>query len=284
MDVNLKDQVVYVAALGNNTLEVADLNSGKIIRSLTGLDEPQGVGYISQQQEIFVANGGNGDGYFYDAHRFTKTGSIHLGSDADDVRYDSVENRVYVGYGQGGMAIIDAKTHKLISNIKLPGHPESFQVDKKLNRLYVNIPDAKMVGVIDLKTASFVARWTKSNLTANFPMAVDPQLHRVFVGYRHPARLVVLDGRTGKDISTMAMAGDADDLYYNSKTSEIYASGGDGYLSVYQQQGQGTYKQVANMLTRKGARTSLFIPQQQLLVVAAPAGSSKPASLIVYKE
>src|SRR5215831_229522 len=73
LDVNLKDQLVYVAALGNNTLEVADLRSGKILHSIKGLDEPQGVGYIPQHEEIFVANGGNGDCYFYNARSFEKT-------------------------------------------------------------------------------------------------------------------------------------------------------------------------------------------------------------------
>src|SRR5258708_5690203 len=82
LDVNLKDKIVYVAALGNNTLEIADITSGKIIYSIKGLDEPQGVAYIPQQQEIFVANGGNGDCYFYNAHSFEKTATVHLSSDA----------------------------------------------------------------------------------------------------------------------------------------------------------------------------------------------------------
>ena len=72
MDINLRDQVVYVAALGNNTVEVVDLRNGHLINSIKGLDEPQGVGYIPQHGEIFIANGGNGDCYFYDAHTFEK--------------------------------------------------------------------------------------------------------------------------------------------------------------------------------------------------------------------
>src|SRR5258708_32671447 len=102
LDVDLKDGVVYVAALGNNTLEVVDLAKGQLIHSIGGLDEPQGVGYIPQTQEIIVANGGSGDCYFYNARTFEKVATVRLGSDADDVRYDSSERKIYVGYGNGG--------------------------------------------------------------------------------------------------------------------------------------------------------------------------------------
>src|SRR5437773_1444789 len=63
MDVNLKSNIVYVAALGNNSVEVVDIMRGTVLHSIKGVDEPQGVAYLPQQQEIFVANGGNGDCY-----------------------------------------------------------------------------------------------------------------------------------------------------------------------------------------------------------------------------
>jgi len=283
MEVNLKDQVLYVAALGNNTLETVDLRNGKIIHSIKGLDEPQGIGYSPQTKEIFIANGGSGDCYFYNAQDFEKVATIHLASDADDVRYDSVEKKIYVGYGEGGIAVIDAGTHKQIGDVKLPAHPESFQLDKKLNLLFVNLPNANMVGVIDLKQLKLIDKWERNSPTANFQMALDTIQHRVFVGYRHPATLIVLDGKTGKEISSNKMVGDADDLYYDKETAEVLVSGGDGHISIFQQQGKDIFKQIANIQTSNGARTSLFIAQLKIFVVAARATSSKPASILVYK-
>ena len=134
LDVDLKHQIVYVAALGNNSVEVIDLKLGKLIHTIRGLDEPQGIGYIPQNEEVFVANGGNGDGYFFSTKNFQKIATVHMGSDADDVRYDSADRKLYVGYGSGGIAIINADNHQLINNIKLPAHPESFQLDRSLGR------------------------------------------------------------------------------------------------------------------------------------------------------
>jgi hypothetical protein len=114
-------------------------------------------------KELLVANGGNGDCYFYNVRTFEKTGSIHLHSDADDVRYDSNAKKLYVGYGEGGVAVIDAATHKQLSDIKMPAHPESFQIDHALSRLYVNLPDAKMVAEVDLVRQTIIGKWERAD-------------------------------------------------------------------------------------------------------------------------
>jgi DNA-binding beta-propeller fold protein YncE len=271
---------VYVAALGNNSVEAVDLRNGKVIHSIKNLDEPQGVCYIPQHKELFVANGGSGDCYFYNAHSFEKLATIALGSDADDVRYDSADRKIYVGYGAGGIAIINADSHQQIADIKLPGHPESFQIDKKLHLLFVNVPDAHMVAVIDLTQLKLINKWVRSAPAANFPMALDTARHRVFIGYRHPSKLIVIDGKTGQEITANTMAGDADDLYYDSGTAKIFVSGGDGYISIFQQKGAAIYTQIANIATSKGARTSLFVPELKLFVLAAPGSKAK---MLVYK-
>ncbi|GAC1418241.1 MAG: hypothetical protein NVS9B7_05840 [Flavisolibacter sp.] len=282
MDVNLKSGIVYVAALGNNSLEIVDLAKGKVLHSIKGLDEPQGVAYIPQKQEIIVANGGNGDCYFYNAHTFEKTGTLHLGSDADDIHYDSASQLIYVGYGNGGISVIDALKHQPIGNIKLPAHPENFQLDQKLEELFVNVPDAQMIAVIDLAHSRLLTQWSTGSLRANFPMAIDPVNHYVFVGYRHPAKLVVLDGKMGGQSSSSDMAGDVDDLFFEGKNAMIYASGGSGYISIYKWQ-EKNLKQVANIATKAGARTSLLIPQLNIFISAERLSSNSPAQLKLYR-
>ena len=283
LDIDLKEQVLYVAALGNNTVEVVNLLNGKVVHSITDLDEPQGVCYIPQTHEIFVANGGSGDCYFYNAATFEKRATIHLASDADDVRYDSAERKIYVGYGTGGIAVINADTHLQIGDVKLPGHPESFQLDKDLNRLFVNVPDAHMIAVIDLTQLKLINKWVRNSPTANFPMAIDTSRHQVFIGYRHPSKLMILDGKTGQEINTSNMIGDADDLYYYNNKTEIFVSGGDGAIGIYQQDNTTAYKQVANISTSSGARTSLLCAELKLFILAARASSGNPAEILLYK-
>jgi hypothetical protein len=114
-------------------------------------------------------------------------------------------------------------------------------------------------------------------------MAVDSIRHRVFVGYRHPARLIVFDGVSGKELNNMPMAGDADDLYYESKSNMIYVSGGSGSISIFKENDGNNFQHISNIPTRNGARTSLLIPQLNLFVVAERADSGKSADLLIYR-
>lgn len=280
IDADKKNQIIYLAALGNNSLEVVDLKNGKRINSIKGLDEPQGVCYVPATNEVMVANGGSGNCIFYNAENYSKTATINLGSDADDVRYDSTGKKIYVGYGDGGIAIIDAIKHQKIADLKLSAHPEGFQLDKHPDRLFVNVPDAKEIAVIDLKTLSVVDKW-KTKYSANFPMAVDENHHIVFIGYRHPGKLVAINAVTGKIISETELVGDTDDLFFDEYTNKIYASGGGGYINVFSFR-NAAFTKISNIPVRSGARTSLLISSYNLFILAERANGDKDAQLDVF--
>jgi YVTN family beta-propeller protein len=283
LDIDVQDQLIFVAELGNNTVEVADLKTGKVLHTITGLSEPQGLAYIPKHHELFVANGGTGECLFYSTTNWQKTASIKYDDDADDARYDAGADQIYVGYGSGGIGIINAATHQKIADVPLPAHPESFQLDAGANRLWVNLPGSGMIGVIDIKQHKLINKWKRLLPRANFPMAYDAGQHRIIVGYRVPATLKVLDSNTGKEIFSSGMAGDADDLYWNDKTKQILVSGGSGSVDVFKQTGSTTYKEVANIPTRDGARTSLWVPELRLFILAARATGGHEAALLVYK-
>jgi len=280
MDADVEKQLVFVSALGNNSLEMVDIKNGKHISSIKKLSEPQGVIFIPQTNEIMVANGGNGSCQFYNAESLQTAGRIELGSDADDIRYDSVDKKIYVGYGSGGLAVIDPVKHQKTADIKLPGHPEGFQLDKALEKIFVNVPDANQIDVIDQKSAEVIANW-KTEYNANFPMAIDESSHIIFIGYRHPAKLVAIDENTGKTVAVADLIGDADDLYYDSQSKKIYASGGSGAINIYLFE-KPAFKQIANIVTRPGARTSMLIPTMNIFILAERATGDEPAQLRIY--
>lgn len=283
IDEDTLHQIAYISALGNNTLEVVDLKAGRLIHTIHGLSEPQGVAYLPDQHQIFVANGGNGDCYFFDASTFHKTSTLHLSSDADDVRYDPSSRVIYVGYGQGGIALIDAITHQEVGTIALPVHPESFQFDASAHNIYVNLPDARLVGVADLVHRTLTKRWRRLIPESNFPMALDARGHRLFIGYRVPARLMVLNSRNGEAVSELPMTGDADDMYFDPQSKRLYVSGGGGQIDIFQQVNANSYQQIAEIPTRPGARTSLLVPSQSLFLLAERAESGKPAQVLLYR-
>ena len=112
-----------------------------IVFVITALAEPQGVIFIPQPNRIFVSNSQDGSVNIFDAISFSFIKKIKLSSgDADNMRYDSSNKLVYIGYGQGSLGIINATNYNIVGDIKLTGHPESFQIEEQ-NRPIVQNPE-----------------------------------------------------------------------------------------------------------------------------------------------
>ncbi|HEX5482716.1 MAG TPA: YncE family protein [Terriglobia bacterium] len=286
-DVDLGGHRLFMSALGNSTLEVFDLDTHKLIHTVRGLHEPQGVTYATQSHRIFVANAGDGTCRIFDGSTFRLLNLVHFPSDADDTRYDPAARRVIVGYGDdgnAGLGILDGSTGKLLGTIKLPGHPESFQLEESEPLIFVNIPTAgNIIGVVDRSDRKIVATWTLDGARDNFPMALDEKGHRLFITCRSPAELLVLDAQSGKIIARVPCVGDADDMWYDAARKRIYISGGEGFISVISQEDVNHYRRIAQIKTVPGARTSCFVSQRDRLYLAVQRHGNQPAELRIYK-
>ena len=277
---------LFVAALENGTLEVVDLKSGKRVEQVGGLQEPQGVDYVPGSHRLIVSEGGRGFADIYDARALKLVNRVELGSDPDNVRYDPATARAYVGYGGGAgaaLGVIDLKTDTQVADIKLSSHPESFQLEKNGERIFVNVPDSREVAVVDRNKGSVVATWPIRGTSENFPMALDEADHRLFVGTWSPPRLLVLDTETGKTVANLGSVGDADDIFYDAKAKRIYVSGGDGAIRVFAQKDANHYESLGEVSTAEGARTSLFVAESGRLYVAVPDYGGQQAAIRVYE-
>jgi DNA-binding beta-propeller fold protein YncE len=282
LDVDVKGQRLFVAALGNNTVEVLDLQKGERTQTLRGFNEPQGIRFLPTSNTLVVANGGDGAISFWDASSFKQLKTDRFGGDADNVRYDPAGHRVYVGYGNGALAVRDEKGERL-GDIPLGGHPESFQLDTAVGRAYVNVPARQEIVVVDLNKMSVLARWPVQSASANYPMALDGERHRLFVVTRKPAHLLVYDTEGGKLVSTLKAGGDCDDVFYDAARRRIYASFGEGTVMAYEQQDSDHYQVIATVPTAAGARTSFFSTDLRQLYVAVPRRGNPSAEVRVYQ-
>jgi hypothetical protein len=278
-----KAQRLFLAALGNNSLEIIGLREGRRLQSIAGMKKPCGVAYIALKNWVVVANGDDGTVRIYDAGNYQPKQIIPGFDDADNLRYDRVADLLYVGYGKGGIGIVQASTAEVLSMIKLKAHPESFQLDEGAQSLFVNVPDAKQITVLNLKKREVMGSWPLEHFQANFPMALDGANHRLFVGCRRPARLLVLDAQSGKTVTDLPMAGDTDDLFYDAKRHRIYVSCGEGFIDTFAQQDADHYQALERLPTAAGARTSFFSPELDLLALAVPHQGKQAAEVRVYQ-
>src|SRR5216683_4545866 len=281
--VDIGAQRLYVAALGNNTVEVLDLKSGSHVKSLPGFREPQGIAVVPDAKLVAVANG-QGEGLqFIDASDYRSTKAVRLGEDSDNVRYDLAGKRLLVGFGGGALAAVSPADGKVLGEAKLSGHPESFQLERSGSRVFVNVPTADHIAVVDRAAMKVIATWPVAGAKANFPMALDEANHRLFVGCRRPAKVLMYDTTTGKESGSFDIVGDTDDLFYDATRKRLYVSGGQGYLDVFQEQGASGFTRVAHVATAAGARTSLFVPEQSRLYLAVPHRGNQKAEIRIYE-
>jgi YVTN family beta-propeller protein len=277
-----KNQRLFVAGLGNNSVEIIDPAKGHVVDRITNLKTPQGIAVTLDGTRIAVANDADGSCRIYDGTSLNQLHSVDLQDDADNVRYDAVKKLFWVGYGTGGLAAIDPQSGKVLQNIKLDGHPESFQLESSGKRMFVNVPGAGHIAVVDREKNEVIARWPLTGVAANFPMALDEGHHRLFVGCRKPAKLLVLDSESGKSVATLDIVGDTDDLFCNAANHRIYVIGGAGRIDTILQTDADTYRLSSSVETAPGARTGLFVASAGRLYVAVPHRGSQQAEIRVF--
>jgi DNA-binding beta-propeller fold protein YncE len=284
MAVDLPTHRLFVVALGNNTVEVIDLHTKRLIKSLTDLREPQGLLLVPETRQLIVTNGESAFARIYDSVTLEPLKDIRLKEDNDNIRYDPDSKLGYIGCGVGSggaLAVVDTTTDALLGEIALSGHPESFQLERRGKRIFVNVPLAHKIEVVDREKKNVVEAWSVS-ARGNFPMALDEEHARLFVGTRSPEKFLVQDTGSGRVVAELDSARDADDIFYDNDTHRIYVSGGEGFVFVFEQINPNQYRLLDKVATRRGARTSLFVPEWQTLFLALPMGDDGNAEIRAY--
>ncbi|HVJ30510.1 MAG TPA: YncE family protein [Gammaproteobacteria bacterium] len=276
-------QRLFVAALGNDTVEVLDTTRNAHLKSLPGFHEPQGIAVASDFGAVAVANGDTGTLQLLDAETFATRWTVEVGGDADNVRYDAAAKQLYVA-AVGGLYRVDPESRKVTKAIAIDGHPESFQLEAGGNRVYANLPGvvSSQVVVGDREAGTVVARWSSLGCRSNYPMALDEMTMRVFIGCRSPARLAALDSRSGNVATSVEIVGDTDDLFSDAARQRIYVIGGEGFVDVLQRRGE-TIERAGRVGTRAGARTGLWVAATSRLYVSVPARDTQGAEVRVFE-
>jgi DNA-binding beta-propeller fold protein YncE len=282
MAVDLVRQRVFVAELGNNSVGIVVLQKREAIQTISGLLEPQGLGYLPATDSLYIANAGDGSVRVFAGANYAAAGRIDLGEDADNIRVDAAAGQIVVGYGSGGLAAIDARTLQRMADIPLPVHPEGFQLDPASSQVFVNLPKAHAIAAADRRSGKLTASWPVTIAGDNFPLALRRDAGQILTVFRNPAKLAAFSTKDGTLLASADVCGDADDLFFDPKRQRVYVSCGEGFLDVLDAK-ESAYGHVTRIATAPGARTSLFVPELDRLLLAVRAEAQQPASIWVFR-
>ena len=280
MAVDLAGQRLFLNAEDNNTTEVIDLAAGKLTHTITDVTEPKWPVYRPELHRLYIANG-NGNVRVLDADSYATQRTIAFKEKANNLRFDAKTGELFVGVGKkfGAIGVVDTRTDKITAEIPLANFPKQFEVEGNL--IYVNVPEANHVAVVDRKKQAVIATWPVEAAKGNIPMGFDRARHRLFIGCE-PGKLAVLDSSNGKQVAVLDIAPEPDGVYYDAQRRLIYISCGDGSLDVVRQTDADHYEFAGRVPTAKGAATSLFVPERNQLFLAVPQRDGQTAELRVY--
>jgi DNA-binding beta-propeller fold protein YncE len=290
LGVDVGTRRLFLAALEKGSIEVVDLESGKIARSLPGFAKPQGVQFVPELNKLFIASGKDGAVKTLDGTTLalTNTATVSLGADA--IGYDARAKEIYVGSGggdagkeRGDLTIFDAVSGKQVAALTTDAHAGGSIAESRGPRMFVLVPEKGQVVVLDRKSRAELAKWTVPGIEKNVAMDLDEAGQRIFLGVRSPASIVVLDSSSGRVVANVPTVATLDGLSYDPATRRIYTTGGEGFLDVTQQLDADRYERIARIPTGPVARTSLFVPQWRRLYVAVPRDKERGAELRVFE-
>ena len=272
---------IFVAGTDAGTVEVVDVQQELHVGTIRGLKEPQGLLYLAPLKRLFASNGGSGELSIFDASTFAQVGSVSFASDADNLRAGPRGRRIYAAWGRGALGVVEAESGRSLATLALGAHPEGFELDRAGERAYVNLADGR-IAVLEVATGRVVATWKAKGMSGNYPLALDEAAGRLFIGYRRPSAVGVLDASDGRLVARLEAPADADDLFYDGERGRVYVTGGGGKLFVIERVAGDRFRIAARLSTGRGARTSLWVPGWSRLAVAVPARGGRPAEVRLY--
>jgi DNA-binding beta-propeller fold protein YncE len=280
MAIDVRRNRLFVAETENNSVAVIDLIANKKVRSITALSRPQGLGYVPSTDTLYIANGTDGTVRLFNGDSLSEIERLALGTDADNIRVDLATKSVLVAHGTGALTSIDISTRRTTRELPLKTHPESFQQDELTKQIFINDPVNEAIVVASVPFGAITATWPVGS-GGNFPMALDENGRRILVGFRRPATLGAFSMDDGAMVARIELCSDADDMFVNTKTKQLYVTCGEGILDVFDIR-ETSYPRIARIPTAQGARTSLFVPELERLFVAAPASQKELATIWIF--
>ena len=286
--VDLDANRLFIAATSDHSVEVMELKAGRVTESLTGVSKPHGLAWVPATGRLYAADGTQGDLKIFAGSPLNQAKSVKLSGDADDMVYDAKSKLLYVGHGGGdaanpaGVAVIDTTNQTVVANLPVATHPEGLEIDNTNDRIFVNVAENAEVVVIDGTSHTQTASWKLTRAKDNVPLAYDEEHQVLFVACRAPARLLVVDGKSGGELADLPSDAGADDLFYDPALHRIYLIAGSGAVDVYEIDGGKTVRAMGIIHTSPGAKTGLLVPSQHALFVGAPATEGKQAQILHY--
>lgn len=233
---------------------VMDTDTYAIVGDIPDTEGVHGVALATDLGRGFTSNGGTNTVTIFDLKTLKTLGTAPTGNGTDGILYDPASKRVFTFNGRAGSStVIDAEKGTVVGTIELGGRPE-FAVADGEGHIYNNLEDKSIELEIDSRTLKILNQWPLAPCESPSGLAIDKEHRRLFAGC-HNRMMAILNADTGKVVATVPIGQGVDANRFDPDTKLAFSSNGDGTLTVVHEDSPDKYTVVANVATKRGART-----------------------------
>jgi DNA-binding beta-propeller fold protein YncE len=235
-------------------VDVVNVDTEAKLEPITGLEGVHGVAFAYDRGRGYISNGRGNSVTVFDLKTNKVLGEIKLAEqNPDAILYDKFSDRVFTFNGRSANATaIDAATEKVVGTVDLGGKPEFAQTDGQ-GTIFVNNEDTSEVVAFDARKLAVVKRWSIAPGEGPSGLAIDLKNKRLFSVCDE--LMVVSDYENGKVVTTVPIGRGPDATRFDPETGLVFASCGEGVLTVIRQESADKYTVVESVPTARGART-----------------------------
>jgi DNA-binding beta-propeller fold protein YncE len=251
---------------GNNSLDVFDLDAGKLIQHVS-TGKAQGVAVDAKTGKYFVSVSREKLIVVIDRQTLEKTGEIKLDGPADAIALDPKNGCLYVGHDDADQVwVFSAQSLKLVATISIPEGPEYIVYDPDSDRVFLNIKSNDTLLAIDPASNTIKERWPTAPAKHPHGLAFDGKTHRLFSAGTN-GKLAVVDSMSGKVVGSVDIAPGVDQIAFDPEKKRVYCASSTGVVSVVEETADGAVS-LGNVKTAPGAKTITVDPKTHAVWVA----------------
>ena len=255
---------------------VVDADTKVAVGDIPDTPGVHGIAIASDLGRGFISNGRGATATIFDLKTLGRIGEVKTGENPDAILYDRASGRVFTFNGRSGDATaFDAAHGTVTGTIPLGGKPEFAVADGK-GRVYVNIEDKSEIVALDAKALQVKSRWPLEPCEEPSGLAFDSEHGRLFTVCRNRL-MAVVDAKTGRVVTTLPIGSGVDGAAYDPATGLVFASNGEGTLTIVHEDSPDSFRVVENVPTQAGARTLALDPKTHRIFLSTAQLGPRPA-------
>jgi len=257
-------------------VNILDKNTGDSIGVIPNTTGVHGIAFVHDLNKGYTSNGRINNVTVFDLNTLKVLTQIATGENPDAIFYDDYSKKIITCNGRSkNLSVIDPSTDKVVATIPLSGKPET-AVSDGAGKIFVNNEDKSEIAVIDIKNYKVIDNWSIAPGASPSGLAIDRNTKRLFAGCDNKL-MIVIDATNGKVVEKIPIGDGCDGTAFDPQLKFVYASCGEGLLTVTQEISPNEFKVIENISTKRGARTlsvdtstnNVYLPTAELQPAAS---------------